>query len=426
MSQEIAEISLEQALALCSRPEDQFFDRKSKLARGKTAQKIAVAFGNAEGGEVVFGVKDDSDEAQIDKRLDLFADPEEANDILQSMFSVNPALNFRYVFHTVMGKEGVLLRIFIDKGQHVHATADGSVYRRVGAGSLLVKDPAEITRIAFSKGAISYETTKLTEQPPEAIVETSEANFLTTSIPEGPDALAFCVNEGLIDREDWSPNVAGALLLADSPQGLITTRSECRIIFYDTREDKPEREHLKLNETIGGPLYRQIHAVVNRVTEVLSGISILTPGGLKKVDYPPEAIWEIITNAIIHRDYSIADDVQILIFQNRIEIISPGSLPAFVNLDNILDVRYSRNPKIVRTLRRYPDPPNQDLGEGLNTAYQKMQDRRLKPPIIEILQNHVKVTIAHAPLASPEETLIEFLENNSIITNKQARDLTGI
>jgi ATP-dependent DNA helicase RecG len=107
-------------------------------------------------------------------------------------------------------------------------------------------------------------------------------------------------------------------------------------------------------------------------------------------------------------------------------VISPGSLPAFVNLNNILDVRYSRNPKVVRTLRRYPNPPNQDLGEGLNTAFQKMQDRRLKPPLIESLDNYLKVTIAHAPLASPEEAVIEFMKTNAEITNRQARELTGI
>ncbi len=220
--------------------------------------------------------------------------------------------------------------------------------------------------------------------------------------------------------------MAGALLLSPNPQGVVPTRCECRIVFYDTREEKPERQHLKINETIGGPLYRQIHSVVDRVTEILSNISILTSEGLQQVDYPPEAVWEIITNAVIHRYYSIADDVQIIIYQNRIEIVSPGTLPAFVNLDNILDVRYSRNPKIVRTLRRYPNPPNQDLGEGLNTAYQKMQDRRLRPPSIRIENNYVRVTIAHAPLASPEETLIEFLKSNDRITNRQARELTGI
>ena len=214
--------------------------------------------------------------------------------------------------------------------------------------------------------------------------------------------------------------------MSDNPQGIIPTRCECRIVFYDTREENPERHHLKINETVSGPLYRQIYAVVERVTEILSGISILTPGGLKKVDYPPEAIWEIITNAIIHRDYSIADDVQIVIYQNRIEVKSPGALPAFVTLQNILDVRYSRNPKIVRTLRRYPDPPNQDLGEGLNTAYQKMEDRRLRPPIIEILDNYVLVTISHTPLATPEDAVVEFLKSNDRITNRKARELTGI
>lgn len=426
MTNQIATISKEQAHALCSRPEDQFFDRKSRSARGKTAQKIAVAFGNSDGGEVAFGIMDESEEAEPTKRLSLFSDPEEANGILQSLFEVTPPLTFRYSFVYIAGESGCLLRVFVDKGQHVHATADGTVYRRAGASSLPVKDPNEITRLSFAKGAVSFENVKLDNHTPEEIVESPEAHFLTGSIPEGPDGLAFAVNEGLIDRADWTPVIAGALLLAENPQGLIPTRCECRIVFYDTREEKPEREHLKLNETVGGPLYRQIHKVVSRVTEILSDISIITTDGLKKVDYPPEAIWEIITNAIIHRDYSIADDVQIVIFQNRIEILSPRTLPAFVNISNILDVRYSRNPKIVRTLRRYPDAPNQDLGEGLNTAYQKMQDRRLKPPIIEILNNYVKVTIEHSPLASPEEAVIAFLKNSNRITNRQARELTGI
>ena len=426
MSDGNATISADQALALCVRSEDQFFDRKSRDAKGKTAQKITVAFGNSDGGEVSFGIKDDSEESDPAKRLALFSDPEDANGILQALYEVNPPLTFRYSFVGVVGHDGVMLRVFVDKGQHVHATADGTVYRRVGAASIPVRNPTDITQMSFSKGAISFENVKLDGHSPEQIVDSKEAAYLTGSIPEGPDGLAFAVNEGLIDRTDWVPVVAGALLLAENPQGLVPTRCECRIVFYDTREDKPEREHLKLNETVGGPLYRQIHAVVSRVTEILSNISIITPDGLKKVDYPPEAIWEIVTNAIIHRDYSIADDVQIVIFQNRLEIISPGTLPAFVNLQNILDVRYSRNPKIVRTLRRYPDAPNQDLGEGLNTAFQKMQDRRLKAPIIQILNNYVKVTIEHTPLASPEEAVIAFLATSDRITNRQARELTGI
>jgi len=254
MPDQVATISFEQALAIAGRPEDQFYDKKSREARGKTVQKIAVAFGNTEGGEIAFGIIDDAQEIAIGDRIVPLADPEEGNAILQSIYEVNPPLTFRYSFVQVEGKSGVLLRVFVDKGQHVHSTADGTVYRRLGASSVAIKDPNEITRIAFAKGALSYENTKLEGHPPEQIVDAAEANFLTGAIPEGPDSLAFCINEGLIDRSDWCPTVAGALLLSDNPQGLVPTRCECRIVFYDTREDKPERHHLKINETVSGPL----------------------------------------------------------------------------------------------------------------------------------------------------------------------------
>jgi ATP-dependent DNA helicase RecG len=133
----------------------------------------------------------------------------------------------------------------------------------------------------------------------------------------------------------------------------------------------------------------------------MSAVSIWTTSGLRTLQYPPEAIWEIVVNAIIHRDYSISDDVQIRIFDNRVEIISPGKLPGYVSIQNILDARYSRNSKIVRTLARYPSPPNKDLGEGLNTAFQKMKEWRLKAPEIAEEGNYVRVTIPHIPLAAP-------------------------
>ena len=71
-----------------------------------------------------------------------------------------------------------------------------------------------------------------------------------------------------------------------------------------------------------------------------------------------------------------------------------------MTVENILDVRYSRNKQIVRTLARYKSPPNKDMGEGLNTAFQKMKDWKLKPPTIHESANAVVVTIPHAPLQS--------------------------
>jgi len=199
-----------------------------------------------------------------------------------------------------------------------------------------------------------------------------------------------------------------------------------RIARYETKEDDPERDHLKSTLTLEGALYPLIYDTVRTVTDLMSSVSVWTLNGLRTLQYPPEAIWEIIVNALIHRDYSISDDVQVLVFDNRIEIVSPGKLPGYVRVENILDARYSRNSKVVRNLARYLNPPNKDLGEGLNTAFQKMKEWRLKQPEIVEDGNYVRVTIPHIPLAAPTESILEFLNSNETITNRQAREITGI
>ncbi len=66
------------------------------------------------------------------------------------------------------------------------------------------------------------------------------------------------------------------------------------------------------------------------------------------------------------------------------------------------------------------------MGEGLNTAFQRMEEFRLESPKIEEINNTLKVTISHTPLASPQERVMEFLENNLVINNRQGREITGI
>ena len=77
-------------------------------------------------------------------------------------------------------------------------------------------------------------------------------------------------------------------------------------------------------------------------------------------------------------------------------------------------------------LSRYKNPPNKDIGEGLNTAFQKMKDWRLRNPEVIDEGNYVRVIIPHAPLATPQEAIMEFIGKHGAITNRQARDITGI
>jgi len=419
----IDEISL---IDLCTREENHFFDRKAKELDGKKIQKIAVAFANSDGGDFIIGIKDNKEETEPRKRWDGAPDVEYFNKVFQNLLEINPNIPYTVTFLKDQVTNTYALLISVEKSEKVHSTADNTVYIRISAQSISLKDPQKIQELSFAKGESSFEDLTYKDAKAEDIFDSEEMKrFLIDYSPQS-DPIDFTVTQNLVDRTTYEPKIAGLLLFNDNPVSLLPRKCAIKITRYDTSEAIPERDHLKDQYTIEGSLYEQIHKASETITTIMSSVKIWTPKGLENISYPPETLWEIIVNAVIHRDYSISDDIHILIFNNRIEVNSPGRLPGYVTLNNILDARYSRNTKIVRTLNRYKNPPNKDMGEGLNTAFQKMKDWRLKEPTISINGNYVKVTIAHTSLATPEETILEFLEHNPIIKNREARLLSGI
>src|SRR6202040_4041624 len=122
----------------------------------------------------------------------------------------------------------------------------------------------------------------------------------------------------------------------------------------------------------------------------------------------------------------LADDVHVRIFDNRVEVESPGRLPAHITPKNILKERFARNGNLVRVINKFPNPPNKDVGEGLNTAFEAMRRLRLKEPLVEQRESSVWVTLKHEKLATPEERILDFLRRNDEINNSKAREITFI
>jgi ATP-dependent DNA helicase RecG len=128
-----------------------------------------------------------------------------------------------------------------------------------------------------------------------------------------------------------------------------------KIYRYETDKAEGFRDVLTfVPVTVEGCLYRQIKEAVKITTQQAEEIPRLGVEGFEAIKYPPETLHEIITNAVIHRDYSIADDIHVRIFDNRIEVQSPGRLPAHVTPQNILKERFARNGAIVRLLNKFP------------------------------------------------------------------------
>lgn len=419
------DISADDVLSFSDRNESHFCDNKSISISGRKIQKIAVAFANADGGEFVVGIKDKKDEPDPTKRWEGIEDLESFNHVFQSIFDTHPQVPHTAEFLKAPNST-FALRVHVEKSESVHRSADGTVYIRKGAQSLPIKDHHEIHALSYAKGESSYEDTIVNSASAEDIFETNEmSNFLGEYSPT-TDPIDFTINQNLVDRKTCEPKTAGILLFSDNPVPLLPRRCGIKVTRYETSEEAPERVHLREQYTIEGALYQQIHSASNIITQMMESVKVMGPKGLMDARYPPETIWEILVNAVIHRDYSISDDIHVLIFNNRIEIISPGRLPGYVTVANILDSRFSRNSKIVRNLNKYKIPPNRDMGEGLNTAFQRMEEFQLESPRISETNNSVKVVIPHTPLASPQERVMEYLESNPTIKNYQARDITGI
>lgn len=304
--------------------------------------------------------------------------------------------------------------------------ADKTVWVRRGPSSIQISGQ-EVTDLALAKGARSYEDQALATYTTEDITQEAElAYFLRsyspTTLPE-----EFVRKQRLVDKEGRS-TVAGAVLYAELPSAVVPKRCGVKIARYETKEAEGRRDTLAGEPlSIEGPARQVIDQTLREVSTMIEGVSTLRPNGeMAPVRYPPEALKEIIVNAVIHRDYNLADDIRVFVFDNRVEVRSPGRLPGHMTLDNLYTQRFARNPTIVRLLNKYPDPPNKDIGEGLRTARAKMTEAKLKPPVFTLEGNDFVVKLGHTPLARPAEIVMEYLETHEEITNSIGRSLTGI
>lgn len=227
--------------------------------------------------------------------------------------------------------------------------------------------------------------------------------------------------------QEGKVTVVTVLLFAEETQAILPKRSGLKVYRYKTSSDEGSRETLDFDPiSIEGNAYSQIYKAVEETADIIETIRLQTIDGLVPVSYPQEAIHEIITNAVIHRDYSITDDIHVRIFDNRVEVLSPGTLPGHVTAENILSERFARNPALVRLINKFPNPPNKDVGEGLNTAFESMRNLKLKSPEISQESGYVKVILRHEALASPEEAILLYLLKHDEIANRHAREVCYI
>ncbi len=426
MKIETFNISEEQVSSLLHLHEGHFYDLKRKEVKpGKLSQTIS-AFANADGGDVYIGIGEkEKKDGSKERFWNGFIDIEAANGHLQLIHDIFPFQQYFSIGFFKNDKQpGFVLHVQIHKTKEIVKSSEGIPYVRRGAQNIPIKSHEDLKRLEYDKGISTYEQQTLSV-PIEILTKSEITDYFINNVVPSSQPESWLTKQLLIQGK--KPTVAGIILFSDEPQSALPKQCAIKIFRYKTKDAEGSRQTLASDPiTIEGSAYDQIQKAVKETVKLVQGIRYLGDKGFEKIKYPHETLHEIITNAVLHRDYSITADVKIIIFDNRVEVISPGKLPGHITIKNILEEQLARNGAIVRFINKFPNPPNKDVGEGLNTAFLAMKKLRLKEPQIIEKENSVIVKIFHEPLASPEEIIMKYLETNNEISNSTGRDLCGI
>lgn len=416
----VEDVSSEDVSILLSRQESQFFDFKRKDNFDKISKTIS-AFANADGGELLVGV---GDPATSDCRWLGYDSIEDANGHVAQLFAQfdNGAeyLNIDFIHSGIYS--GYVMRVVVQKTPYIVRAVDGKVYRRQNAQDRSVYG-GDLHQLELDKGVRSYED-QVTDVNVDELYGSEIYEYFKTSIVPHSVMDVFFKRERIVSES--RVRVSGVLLFSDLPQAILA-QSAIKVYRYKSLSEEGTRNELAFDPiTIEGPIYNIIRDSVATTKKIIEDIPILKESGFRAIKYPEEAIHEVICNAVIHRDYSINDYVHVRIFDNRVEVESPGKLAGPVTVKNILNQRFARNKKIVRLINKFPSPPNKDVGEGLNTAARAMQDLNLGRPEIRETDASVVVVLKHEPLASKEELIINYLKKDAFINNSIARRVCSV
>ena len=143
-------------------------------------------------------------------------------------------------------------------------------------------------------------------------------------------------------------------------------------------------------------------------------------------EYPRAALREAVVNALAHRDYGLdGATVDVTVWDDRIEVRSPGPLPGHITVDNMRDEHYSRNPRIMRVLKTMGLV--EEYGEGVDRMYREMESRLMEPPLFEATSSSVTVTLRNRFLVDVEDQVwLTLLGQQDHLTADERRTLVAV
>ena len=320
----------------------------------------------------------------------------------------------------------LLLKFEVSSALEVHRISGGRAFYRIATENPSLP-PEQIQSLKEGKKSFYYERQNVMGATWEDLeLENTTAFAERIHDPRNPKAILGQPYH-LIDNSLQKPAItmAALLLFGKDPS---RWHPRCGIDFV--KYEGTERQHgSSLNVTkrirFEAPLFRLIDEAVGRIKEHIRERMILHDLFFhERLEYPTFAWQEALINAVAHRDYELSGaSIEIWMFDDRIEVRSPGLPPSPVTLDQLRQqksVHFSRNPLLVRVLADLGYL--REMGEGIPRMFQEMDHYGLRPPEFSTEGFIFTVTLRNTPIFD-EATLRWLNQFGTTTTNPRQRRL---
>ena len=355
-----------------------------------TFLKTVSAFSNYNTGKIIFGVDDNGKIVGLENIEELCLDLEnKIND------NINPKPDFKFI----KDKKKNIITLIVEEGMNKPYLYKGKAYKRNDTSTVEV-DKIELNRLTLSGLNQYYEELKAKNQNLEFNIlkkELEEKLFLNNFSKDILKTL------NLYDEKNGYNNAAE--LLADK-----NTFSGVDIAKFG------KDRNLLLNISIILQ-YKKALEVFNRYYKYEQ---IIGSERIEKELIPERAFREVIANALIHRTWDVNSNIRISMYEDKLEVSSPGGLPSGISEKEYLNGQISqlRNPILANIFFRLKYI--EMFGTGIRRINESYKDYLVKPAF-EIFENSIKITLPITKtklfLTTDERIIMDILEKGNILSS---------
>lgn len=377
--------------------ENRYFDRKSAKIRVADLAPLISAFANADGGTIVIGI---SDKKRTLEGIDSVGEDRINEFINAPKDCCKPMPDYKEEILQIINTEGkadrLLLLHITGCPDRVIRTVNDATWLRIGDRTKEMLGE-NLRNLEYSKNARHFENelnqdATIMDLDQELLAEyQKKVNAEDISVQQLLRARGFARNH---NGKEYLTN--GAVLLF--AENIRQFYPNCRVRFlrYDgTFAGVGTHINIIQDVNIEYPILRILDKARNYIRTQLRNFTMLNvqTGRFDVVPEYPEFAWvEGIVNAVTHRRYDMSGSfIKVSMYDDRLEIESPGRFPDVVTVENIKETRFSRNPAISRVLTEFGWV--RELNEGVKRIYSDMEDFFLDPPVYTETDQSVRLVL---------------------------------